>query len=234
MFKHLLTLTRGRVTDGSEAFLGAHALPLLRQQMRDAAMGVEKSRRAVAVVIAYGEREKTQLARIESQIDDLENRALSALSQGREDLANQAAETISQLEAERDTTRAAITTYQTQVNRLKQTLIESETCLRALQRGQHLAEANDKANRLNGTMPSAQMNDLHDAQNTLKRLQLRQDHAQETANALEKLSGNASADVMAKRLAEAGCGEADQPNAAAVLARLKAKAAQPAPQQSTK
>lgn len=229
MFKHLMTLARGRVTDGSEAFLDANALPLLRQQMRDAAQGVEKSRRAVAVVIAYGEREKAELVRIDAQIADLEARALKALAQDRDDLATETATTIAQLEAERDTTRAAVATYQTQVARLKQTLSESETCLRALQRGQHLAEANEKAHRLNGLAPSAQLNDLRDAQNTLKRLQSRQNHAEATASAIEKLSTDSSAEAMTKRLADAGFGAPLHPDPRAVLDRLKKQAAKPVP-----
>ena len=40
MFKQLLTLVRGQTTDSSQAMLDANALPLLRQQMRDAARGV--------------------------------------------------------------------------------------------------------------------------------------------------------------------------------------------------
>ena len=68
MFKQLMTLARGRATDRSQAILHANALALLRQQMREAAEGVTRSRRAVAVVIAYGEREKSALTRIEAQI----------------------------------------------------------------------------------------------------------------------------------------------------------------------
>ena len=66
MFKQLLTLVRGQTTDGSQAMLDANALSLLRQQMRDAAHGVDKSRKAVAVVMAYAEREKASLMRLEA------------------------------------------------------------------------------------------------------------------------------------------------------------------------
>lgn len=129
MFKQLLTLVRGQATDGSQAMLDANALSLLRQQMRDAAQGVDKSRKAVAVVMAYAEREKASLKRLEIQISDLETRALDALEQNCEDLASEAAGTIAQLEAERDTTVKVIEAYQTQIIRLKQCLTENETCL---------------------------------------------------------------------------------------------------------
>lgn len=221
MFKQILTLARGRATDGSQAFLDANALSMLRQQMREAAQGVEKSRRSVAIVMAYAEREKTSLKRIEGQISDLETRALDALAQEREELASEAAGTIANLEAERDSTRKAVETYRVEITRLKQCLVESEACLRDMQRGQHLAEANDKAHRLRGVTPSGNINDLKDAQETLKRLQERQDHAEATACAVEKLSVGTSADSMTNRLAAAGCGAPMRTDAAAVLDRLK-------------
>jgi phage shock protein A len=209
--------------------LDANALPMLRQQMRDAAQGVESSRKAVAVVIAYAEREKSSLKRIETQISDLETRALDALAKEREDLASEAAGTIAQLEAERDVTLKAIRTYQTQVNRLKQCLLDSETCLRALKQGQHLAEANDKAHRVSGLMPSDTTNDLEDAKTTLDRLQQRQEHAEATASALAELSLGDNAKNLTKRLAEEGCGSPLQSSTSSVLDRLKKKAESSAP-----
>ena len=224
MFKQLVTLVRGQSNEASQSMLDANALSLLRQQMRDAAQGVSKSRKAVAVVMAYAEREKASLTRLEAQIADLEARALDALEQDCVDLASEAAGTIAQLEAERDTTRKVIEAYQTQILRLKQCLTENETCLREMKRGQHLAEANDKAQRLSGVMPSGYINDLKDAEATLKRLQERQEHAEATATAMVDLSTETSAESMTEKLAEAGYGAPLKADATAVLDRLKKKA----------
>ena len=224
MFKQLVTLVRGQSNEASQSMLDANALSLLRQQMRDAAQGVSKSRKAVAVVMAYAEREKASLTRLETQIADLEARALDALEQDCVDLASEAAGTIAQLEAERDTTRKVIEAYQTQILRLKQCLTENETCLREMKRGQHLAEANDKAQRLSGVMPSGYINDLKDAEATLKRLQERQEHAEATATAMVELSADTSAESMTEKLAEAGYGAPLKADATAVLDRLKKKA----------
>jgi phage shock protein A len=225
MFKQIMTLARGRVTDSSLTVLDANALALLRQQMRDAAQGVGKSRKAVAVVMAYAEREKSTLKRIEAQISDLETRALDALAQDREELAAEAAEAIARLEVERDTTHRAVKTYETQIIRLKTCLAESEACLRDMKQGQHLAEANDKAHRLRGMLPSGTTNDLKDAETTLKRLQERQEHADATAAALVELSVGNNAEDLATRLAEEGCGSPMKPDSASVLERLKKKTA---------
>jgi phage shock protein A len=225
MFKQIMTLARGRVTDSSLSLLDTNAMSLLRQQMRDAAQGVAKSRKAVAVVMAYSEREKSTLNSLDAQLADLEKRALDALAQEREDLAGEAAEAIAQLEGEADTTKRAISTYETQIVRLKACLAESEACLRAMKQGQHLAEAKDKAQRLSGMMPSGAINDLKDVESTLKRLQERQEHADATAAALVELSVGDNADDLVKRLAADGCGAPLKPDGTSVLERLKRKAA---------
>lgn len=225
MFKQLVTLVRGRAADTSQTILDANALALLRQQMREAAHGVDQSRKAVAVVMAYSEREKASLKSIGAQIADLETRALEALENGREDLATGAASTIAKLETERDITLKAIETYQSQITRLKQCLSESENCLRELKQGQHLAEANAKAYRVSGVAPSDTTNGLKDAKSTLNRLQEQQEYAQAKANALAELSINESAEDITKRLAEGGFGAPQKTDANSVLERLKKKAA---------
>ena len=85
MFKLFVTLLRGRNADAAESLTDAAALPILRQQLRDCAAGVETARRAVAMVMAYAERERKAQTRISAQLADLETRALAALAQGRDD-----------------------------------------------------------------------------------------------------------------------------------------------------
>ncbi len=58
MFNTFVTLIRGRRHDAAQAIADVHALSILRQQLRDGAAGVEAARRAVAVVMAYAERER--------------------------------------------------------------------------------------------------------------------------------------------------------------------------------
>ena len=64
---------------------------------------------------------------------------------------------------------------------------------------------------------------LAEAEATLTRLQDRQFHAEATAAAVIELSAGQSAEAISARLAAAGCGPLLKPDAAAVLARLKAR-----------
>lgn len=221
MLKKLFTLVRGRSADASQSFLDANAIALLRQQMRDAANGVDKSRKAIAVIMAYAQREKTSLAAINDKITDLETRACDALAKDREDLALEAATTIANLEAERDATQITIETYSTEITRLRSDLSQSEALLGELKRGQRIVEATSKTQKLRGNSPATSQANLSDASATLERLQERQSQSKETMKALAELSASDSADSLSDRLAAAGMGAPKSTSAEDVLKRLK-------------
>jgi phage shock protein A len=223
MFNTVVTLIRGRGHDAAQAVADANALSILRQQLRDAASGVEAARRAVAVVMAYADRERKALPRIEAQLADLEGRAIAALGRDREDLAVEAAAAIAQLEAERATTERALATYDLEIARLRDEVAGAEARLRELQRGLQLADAAQKSQVVRGVVSRPVTSSLAEAEATLTRLQSRQFHAEATAAAVVELSANQSAEAISARLAAAGCGPALKSDAAAVLARLKAK-----------
>jgi phage shock protein A len=225
MFNTIITLVRGRSHDAAQALEDANALSILRQQLRDAAAGVEAARRSVAVVMAYADRERKSLPRINAQLADLEGRALAALAQGREDLATEAAAAIAQLEAERSTTETALATYETEIARLRDELGGAELRLRDLKRGLQLADAAQKSQSVRGVVSRPVTASLVEAEATLNRLQSRQLHAEATALAVIELSAGQSAEAISARLAAAGCGPAIRPDAAAVLERLKQKTA---------
>ncbi len=222
MFKLFVTLLRGRNADAADALTNTLALPILRQQLCDCAGGVEAARRAVAMVMAYAERERKASARISAQLADLETRTLDALSKGRDDLATEAAGAIAQLEAEAATTARALATYDAEIAHLRGVLSDAETRLRDLQRGQRLAVATDHTQRLHGTAAVAT---LSEAEATLARLQDRQSNTEVARAAALALSASTNAEAMQNRLAAAGCGARLRPDAASVLQRLKARAA---------
>ncbi|NIY79267.1 PspA/IM30 family protein [Celeribacter sp. HF31] len=225
MFKMFTTLVRARTHDAAEAIEDANALTILRQQLRDAADGLQGAKRAVAVVIAYAEREKNNATKIAGQINDLELRAVEALRQDREDLATEAASAIAELEAEAAASARATAHYDAEIRRLREQVSLSEQRLRALQRGKQIADAAARTQKLRGTMPDGVVSSLREAEATLERLQSRQDHAEAVDVALRDLTTGPSAEGTVARLAAAGCGAPLRPEAAHVLDRLRAKTA---------
>ena len=223
MFKQIITLFRGAAVDASEEFTDRHAITLLRQQIRDCANAVAASRKAVAVAIAQNEREAVQHKKLEDKIADLEVRTVKAMEQGEEKLALEAAETIALLEAERDVSAQAQAQFNAEITRLKKTVHNAELKLKELQRGQRLAVATDKTQKMRQVHPSSGLSDLKEAEETLLRLRVRQQQIDTTANAMAEMEETGNPASITEKLAEAGCGDPLKSSAQDVLDRLKKK-----------
>ena len=223
MFKQVIALVRSRSYDAADRFTDTNALAILRQQIRDSAHAVEMARKAVAVAIAQNRQEERQHQKILARIADLEARTISAMEQSKDDLAHEAAETIAILEAERDTSETAQKKCTIEIERLKKVVKHAEMRLRDLQRGQRVAAATEKTQKLRGVAPAVGLSTMRDAEETLKRLQRRQQEIDATNAAIDEMTHNDDPSAMSKKLAAAGCGAPIQSSAEQVLARLSAK-----------
>ncbi|MBX5012696.1 PspA/IM30 family protein [Rhizobium lentis] len=223
MFKLISTLLRGRAHDAEQAFADRNAVPLLAQQIRDAAQSIQTARRSVAVAIAQNEQEKAQHQTILSRIADLETRATAALTKGNEGLAREAAEAIAFLEAERDASEQAQSQFTTSIAKLKGIVRDAEARLQALQRGERLARATQEAQKLDVAVAGPGLATLDEAEETLARLRLRQSQNELTAAALKEMESATRPAGIIEKLANAGCGAPLASSADEVLARLKSR-----------
>ncbi|UWU29120.1 PspA/IM30 family protein [Rhizobium sp. WSM1274] len=223
MFKLISILLRGRVHDAEQAFADCHAVPLLSQQIRDAAQSIQSARRSVAVAIAQNEQEKGQHGAIVARISDLESRASAALAKGNEGLAREAAEAIAYLEAERDASEKAQSQFTGAIDKLKGIVRASEARLQELQRGERLARATQEAQKLDIAIAGPGFATLDDAEETLARLRLRQSQNDLTAAALKDMEGAIRPAGIIEKLANAGFGAPLRSSADDVLARLKSR-----------
>ncbi|MBY5797692.1 PspA/IM30 family protein [Rhizobium leguminosarum] len=223
MFKLISILLRGRVHDAEQAFADRHAVPLLSQQIRDAAQSIQSARRSVAVAIAQNEQEKVQHGAIVARIADLETRASAALAKGNEGLAREAAEAIAYLEAERDASEKAQSQFTSAIDKLKGIVRASEARLQELQRGERLARATQEAQKLDVAVAGPGLATLDDAEETLARLRLRQSQNELTAAALKDMEGAIRPAGIIEKLANAGFGAPLRTSADDVLARLKSR-----------
>ncbi|MFS8145350.1 PspA family regulator [Rhizobium sp. R635] len=223
MFKLISILVRGRAHDAEQAFADRNAVPLLSQQIRDAAQAIQQARRSVAVAIAQNEQEKGQHATILARIADLESRATAALSKGNEPLAREAAEAIAFLEAERDASEKAQSHFVSAIDKLKAIVRASEARLQELQRGERLARATEQAQKLDVSVAGPGFATLDDAEETLARLRLRQSQNELTSAALKDMEGATRPAGIIEKLANAGFGPPLRTSADDVLARLKSR-----------
>ena len=229
MFKTFVTLVRGAAFRAEEEFADRSALLILDQQIRDSAAGIERAKRALAIAIAQDDAEGKRLETTLTRIADLEERAVAALSAGREELASEAAEAIAVMEADRDSIREARATFAREVAGLKVTVRKSGQRLTELERGRRIAQAAESVRRLKtGGVPSGNAA-LADAETTLLRLRERQAEDTAAKAAFDTLDNEANPAGIAERLEAAGFGKRTRPTAADVLARLKQKTAASAP-----
>ena len=223
MFKQIVTLLRGRAYEAQEAVIDGQALTILRQQIRDCAEAVGAARRAVAIAIAQNEQERQQQVRIAARIADLEMRTLAALEQGKQALATEAAESIALLEQERDASQAAQASFAAEIARLKRIVRDSELRLQEVERGQRLAAATEKTQRLRESGAHSTLNALADAEATLQRLRARQGQIDLAAEALADMDRTNNPSAVAEKLAAAGCGDPIRTRGEDVLKRLAAR-----------
>ncbi len=225
MIKMFVTLLRGRAAEAAEAVADANALPLLDQQIRDAAAALGRARRALALSMAQEAQEKPRLEDAARRIADLEDRARQALAAGREDLATEAAEAIADLEAERDARRSAQALFAAEAARLRRIVADTEARLAELDRGRRLTRATAAVQGIHGDrIAAAPLHEatLAEAEATLARLRGRQAEAAAAQEALDGLEAGRRPAGVVERMAAAGFGKPLRPTAADVLARLRA------------
>jgi phage shock protein A len=225
MLKQLFALVRGRTHEAGQEVVDRNALVILRQQIRDCADAIAAARRAVAIAIAQNEQEIAQYQRLVDRIDDLETRATLALQAGKHELAREAAETLAMLEAERTASDDAQRSFGAEIERLRRIVRDSERRLRDLQRGQRIAAAADKTQRLREAAPGSTLSALRDAEETLSRLRARQKQMDAAASAMAEMELSTDPETLSRKLAEAGFGAPIQTSVDAILERLAKNAA---------
>lgn len=224
MYKQVFTLLRGSAHEAAEQFTDANALPLLRQQIRDSAKSIKASKCAIATAMVQFQAEVDHQQAIAAKMTDLEARALVAINQDKQELAQEAAEILAGLEEETETSLTAQKLFRDQISGMKGQLREAQSILRELQCGERLASASHSTRSLNSRNISCEQSSLSAARETLKRLQARQLQNQRKVEAMAELNRTANPDSITEQLAEAGCGKPVKKSANDVLDRLRAKA----------
>ncbi|WP_442755526.1 PspA/IM30 family protein [Methylocystis sp. JAN1] len=227
MFKTVVTLLRGRAFEAEERLADRHALSLLDQQMRDAALSVDRAKKALALAIAQDKAEGRKLESTRAQIAELETRAVAALQAGREDLAEKAADNIAALEGDAQAAEKARAIFSAEIAKLERHVRDQAARLAELDRGRRVARAAEAVRvARRGRLEAAPcyQSTLSEAEATLACLRERQAEICAAETALDALDAEPRAESLNETLANAGFGPPVKPRASDVLARLKEKA----------
>lgn len=235
MIKSFWTLMRGAAHAAEQDALDRSALLILDQHIRDAATGIERAKRALAVAIAQDESEGKRLDTTLGRIADLEERTTAALAAGREDLATEAAEAIAMMEADRDAMKEARSIFAREIARLRRDVANATHRLNELERGRRIAHAAEAVRRLRsgGVLPDHGAAGLAEAEATLRRLRERQAEEAAADAAFETLDAGAAGVSIADKLEAHGFGRRTRPTASSVLERLRQRQSNPNPSHAT-
>ena len=224
MFGTLRTLMTGANARGEEHLRDVFAIELIDQKIREAETALKSAKVALAGLIQRERAETRQLDQLGKRIADLTDRARAALAEGREDLAQEAAQAIAQMENEERLRRETVQRLETRILHLRQSVETANRRIIDLKQGAVAARAArrelDIQKRLGRHLGTE--NAFEEAQDLIERVLKRDDPFEQSQILTEIDRGLDKADV-ADRLAEAGFGPATRTTAADVLNRLKAE-----------
>lgn len=165
---------------------------------------IERAKKALALTIGQDRQEAARIAAVEKRIAELEARVTAALQAGEETLAREGAEAIADLEADRDSYRAAKALFEPEVQKLRDYVAQAQQRLVAIERGRRIARAIEsiRVMRRGGVEEEGPHRaTLSDAETTLTRLRDRQLEIRAADNALGELEAASRPETIAQMLA---------------------------------
>jgi phage shock protein A len=227
MLKTVLTLVTSRAAGVAQEAADRNALALVDHDLRRARSALQVSRRALGLAVAQGRAERRRADAAARAIADLEDRALAALSAGRDDLARRAAVAIAALSAEHAAAEDAAGALEDAAGELRRGMAEAAGRLSALDRERRVAAVAEAGLSARAAAEGLVAGDgpIPAAQELLERLRLRQDARGIACDAIVTAEPLGEAAALGASLAAEGFGPPPPNSADTVLARLKARLA---------
>lgn len=224
MFTTIKTLFVGANARAEEHVRDVFAIELIDQKIRETEAQLKAAKNTLATLVQRQRSEKTMLTGLKQRTDTLMERAMAAMEAGREDMAQDAAAVIAQLENEATLRRATVDRLDSQAARLRESVDIGHRRVLELKQGAITAKAirreQDVQRRLNTTLGSQSSAD--EAQDMINRV-VGADDPFEHSEILKEIEQGLTHQNLDDRLAAEGFGPATKSTAADVLARLKSK-----------
>ncbi|MCK4711482.1 MAG: PspA/IM30 family protein, partial [Marinosulfonomonas sp.] len=118
MFKTIKTLFAGANARAEERVRDTYSIELIEQKIREAQTGLKAAKATLASLIQRSRAEGRQIEVLETRAKDMTSRAKEALKGGREDMANEAAQAIAEMENELTLRRDTASRLETRIIRL--------------------------------------------------------------------------------------------------------------------
>ena len=227
VLRDMLTALRGGANEVGEAIVDANAVRILEQEIRDAETAIGSAKQSLTRMKSAEIKLKREIATLDADAADYEQKAVAALNAGEEALATEVAERIAELEADRTEKAGEQATLDTEVHKIH-TMIKARE--RVIQKNKRELDKVRTVHELQRATESVSKNfaatgsSSHRVSKALERVKAKQEGWQDRMAAGDWLEDQeAGSDIDAKLRAK-GIGDSAG-GASDVLARLKAKQA---------
>ncbi|MEL6782531.1 MAG: PspA/IM30 family protein [Pseudomonadota bacterium] len=216
------TLFAGANARAEDRLRDVYAIELIDQKIRETEAQVHAAKSTLASLIQRKRSEQKLLDMLRTRIASMMDRARGAMDDGQEQLAQEAAQAIAEMENEVTIRQGTIDRLDTQVTRLQSSVEAGHRRVIDLKQGALQARAMRREqgmqSKLNTTLQGTSSAD--EAQDLIDRV-IGKDDPLEQAQILADINAGLNHTGLEDRMAAAGYGAATKVTAADVLARLK-------------
>lgn len=225
MLRTLSTLFDGANARAEDRLRDHFCIELIDQKIREAEASLKAAKFSLASLIQRERTEARNVTALENRVTDVTGRATQALSEGREDLAGEAASAIAQMENELGLRRETLRRLEARILQLRQSVEAANRRIMDLKQGAIAARAAKKEADIQKRLGRhvAQDTAFEEAEALIQRV-LDRDDPFEQGQILREIDQGLERTDVCERLSEAGFGAPMKSSAADVLRRLRAQA----------
>lgn len=224
MFKTLSTLIAGVNARSEDRVRDAFAIELIDQKIREAEQSLKAAKATLASLIQRQRSEERQRDALKNRIKDMMGRAQSALDNGRDDLATEAASAVAQMENELTIRHETCDRLDQKVIRLRNSIEAGHRRIIDLKQGAIQARAVHREQaiqtKLNSTI--GRTSNIEEAEELIGCVMGRDDPF-EQSEIRREIDRDLGYETLTDRMADQGFGASNRTTADDVLGRLKKK-----------
>lgn len=222
MLKTLATLIQGQNARAEDRVRDAFAIELIDQKIRESESSLRAAKATLASLIQRQRSEEKQHATLKTRIADLTRRAKDALENDREDMAQEAARAIANMENEMTVRAETLDRLEQKIIRLRSSIEAGHRRIIDLKQGAIQARAvrREQTIQMRMVKSGAHETSVEEAEELIARV-LGRDDPFERSEIISEINRDLTGGSIADRMADAGFGPATRSTADDVLARLK-------------
>lgn len=219
VFNKMLTLVRGSAREIGQSLVDSNAMKIYEQEVHDARRAVATAKQELTVVMAKNMQTAREIERLSGEISRYETLAVEALGKKKDELAEEVAGRVAELEAELDEQTKAHAEFTITIAKLKDLIRSAEARLREHDRELAVARTTESVYKATSTISEVvgvSGSKLMSAKESLERIKQRHTDLADRMTAAEDLDQEFSARALDKKLAAAGIGETNERKAVAL------------------